>query len=200
MLNKNEFTNLYKNIDSQNEDLKLVDFRSFEKANEGFIKNSIILPKNIPFEKYIGNVFHPYTKLLIVSDNEDDGKEIMSRLKTISYSGLGYIPFNLVQKDFSIDLVKNHMDLDKVEELIDVRESSEYNELADFKNVHYMKMIWMNYYWRNLDTNKNYTALCAGGIRSYITASFLRTKGIKVDNLFGGISHLRKIGKVIKKI
>lgn len=199
-MNKSEFNNLYKNLDSNNDDLKLVDFRSFDNANNGFIKNSIILPKNIPFEKYIGNVFHPYTKLLIVSENENDGKEIMSRLKTLSFSGLGYIPFSDIQNDFEIDKIKNHMNLDEVEELIDVRESSEYNELADFKNVNYMKMIWMNYYWRNLNRNVNYTALCAGGIRSYITATFLKTKGLKVDNLHGGIANLRKIGKVIKKL
>ena len=193
-----KFNDLYTQLNPSNDDLQLLDLRSFEQANStGLIKQSILLPLNLPFEWFIGSIISPMSNLMIIVNNEDR-ESALTRMKKIKFNPIGAYNFDEIkQPKYNI---RNFNSTTEVENLIDVREQSEWDQgVVDFDKSFYIKMNWLNYKWRELDTNKNYAVLCRGGVRSMIAASYLYSKGIKADNITGGIISLVKGGIKLKK-
>ena len=172
--------------DKEDESTVIVDFRSKEDTlKNGLIPGSISIHAEIPFERFIGNMITSFSNLAIVT-GENEHKEIMRRLNFITYKKvLGH--FNMKswldngEKPYNLKITE---DPKEAQNIIDVREQWEWsNGVVDLSNTNFelikMKMLWSNSHWKNLNSQKQYTTMCAGGVRSFIVASYLNTKGIK---------------------
>ena len=80
--------------------------------------------------------------------------------------------------------------------VLDVRKPGEFNELHVDRATHFpLDAIATNY--KNLDAEKEYLIHCAGGYRSMVAASFLKSKGIKkVKNVLGGFAKIKERKKI----
>ena len=195
-------------IENSSDDLSysIVDFRDFDEANEkGMLKNSIIIPKELPFEKYIGNFLSPYARIIAITNNDADYIDVLIRLKHLYYSQIvGFVNFQSLTENYHTELykMKQQEEVKPTDNLIDVRDPLEWDEgVVGNDNTIYMKMLWVDYYWRKLDKSKTYSILCRGGVRSSIVTSYLNLRGINSINVTGGTTKLLKQGmKFISKI
>jgi hydroxyacylglutathione hydrolase len=93
-------------------------------------------------------------------------------------------------EEFELDVA--HTDVN----ILDVRKPGEFNELHVDKATHFsLDAIATNY--KNLDPNKEYLVHCAGGYRSMVAASYLKSKGFKnVKNVLGGFAKIKERTKI----
>ena len=186
------------------ESVAIIDFRDRESTlNEGLIPGSINIHKNIPFERFIGQMVTPYSKIVLVSP-EGEHDEIKKRLINLTYRNIiGYIEFKSwikTQKPYFIDEIT---DLNKTNAVIDIREPWEWSRgvIETPNNIELIKlrMLWLNGNWTRLDPKLQYTLMCQSGVRSYISASYLYSKGFKVNHFKGGMERATKLClKIIK--
>lgn len=204
------FKKIHSLITPDNESIALLDLRDRQTiSKEGIIPKSISIHKNLPFERFIGQMITPYSKIVIVLADNSEAKDVYTRLHFMTYKNiLGHITFeNWVKDSNEVDKILEEDDISKITSIVDVREPWEWkNAIIDVqqyekdKELIQMRMLWSNYYWQNLDKSKNYHVLCQSGIRSYITASYLRSKGLNAINFKGGMENVLKLGyKVIRK-
>lgn len=199
------------------EKYQILDLRSREDVTKtGLLKGSVSIHYNIPFERFISQIISPYSHIAVIY-NKDYIKldDVLTRLKTMTYKNIiGLADSNLILKNETMSnsfysLIENDKDkdIDSISNVIDVREPWEWEKTGCFDVKSYipsgelikMRMLWSNYYWRMIDSSKEYDCVCQSGVRSFVVASYLNTKGIKIRNFSGGMERAIKIGiKLIK--
>ncbi|MEN9337163.1 MAG: hypothetical protein RLZZ500_2150 [Bacteroidota bacterium] len=182
----------------------IIDSRSAVEFAKGFIPNSINIGLDGSFGTWVGELITDIRQpILIVAENEDNVKETIIRLSRVGFDhSIGYLQggfksWVLAGKEFEqIDRISS-ADFDSYvlqnnPILIDVRRKSEYD------SEHFVESI-------NIPLNAIYSHLaefpkelpfiifCAGGYRSMIAASILKSRGYEnfVDIIegFGGLKN-----------
>lgn len=180
----------------------VIDTRPKEIFSQGFIPGSIFIGIDDTFAPWVGTLVTSLTQPILIVAEKGREEEVVTRLARIGYdNSLGYLKGGIEAwktagndldslkeisaNDFALEF-QNHNDIN----LLDARRESEYKSehLAGAENF---PLDFINRNMSQIDSHKTYYIHCAGGYRSLIAASILRSRGFdKVINIKGGYKAL----------
>ncbi len=179
----------------------MLDTRPAEIFSKGFIPNSINIGLDGPFAPWVGAMLPDIKQpLLLISENGTEA-EVLKRLSRVGYDNvLGYLEggFELWRKSGgevdTVDRISAEMFgsiYTNETVVIDVRKPSEY-ESEHVKGAINIPLDFINERMSGFPKDKSFAVHCAGGYRSMIAASILKSRGIddfkEVSGGFGAIS------------
>ncbi len=175
----------------------VLDTRSAQVFKDGFIFNSINIGIDGSFAPWVGTLVKGLSQPILLVVDEGREKEVLTRLARVGYDNvIGYLEGGIPTwkkagknvdsiVSVSADSFSQLMDNQKLN-VLDVRKPNEYtsSHLPDALNY---PLADINRYFRKLDKNKVYYIHCAGGYRSMIYSSVLKSRGFdKVVDIAGG--------------
>jgi len=182
----------------------IIDTRIPDVFENGFIPGAINFGLNGQYAIWAATVLDIAQPVLIVAD-EGKEKESIDRLTRVGFDHiLGYLQggyeawldagkrYDMV---ISIDAEEFTLDVKHTEvAVLDVRKPGEFNDLHVDKAT-FQPLDTLNTSYKDLDPEKEYLIHCAGGYRSMIATSFLKSKGFKnVKNVWGGFGKIKEFG------
>ncbi|MGE0566999.1 MAG: rhodanese-like domain-containing protein, partial [Bacteroidia bacterium] len=169
---------------------------------KGFIPRSINIGINGDFAPWVGSMIRDVKQPILLVTDEGKEEEVVTRLSRVGFDNVighlkgGYASWSASGKE--IDMV-NRISADefsaavdvKKDTVIDVRKESEYS--AEHVEEAYNKPLdLINNWFIDLNNDKPFYLHCAGGYRSMIAASILKSRGIhnfkEVDGGFNAIA------------
>jgi len=178
----------------------ILDVRSGHDFEQGFIKSSINITKTFQsFATWVGAVI-PFDKNIIIVCYPGEEEEVVARLARVGYENvLGFITdFADVDSDkiITIDSIfPEQMFTSNFTDAIflDVRKPMELEAVGKVNNAINIRLQELSNNLSNLDPEKKYLVYCAGGYRSMIASSILKSNLFKsVYNIYGGFNSMRK--------
>ena len=177
----------------------VLDVRTGNDFEKGFIKNSINITKTFQsFATWVGAVI-PFDKNIIIVCYPGEEEEVVSRLARVGYENvLGFITsFNDVDSDKIEKLDSIHPEQmfssnfsDAI--FLDVRKPMELETVGKISNSVNIRLQELSENLSNLDPEKKYLVFCAGGYRSMIASSILKSNAFKsVYNIYGGFNSMQ---------
>ncbi|MFN7312522.1 MAG: MBL fold metallo-hydrolase [Bacteroidota bacterium] len=182
----------------------IIDTRIPDVFENGFIPGAINFGLNGQYAIWAATVLDIAQPVLIVAD-EGKEKESIDRLTRVGFDHiLGYLQggyeawldagkrYDMV---ISIDAEEFTLDVKHTEvAVLDVRKPGEFND-SHVDKATFQPLDALNTSYKDLDPEKEYLIHCAGGYRSMIATSFLKSKGFKnVKNVWGGFGKIKEFG------
>jgi glyoxylase-like metal-dependent hydrolase (beta-lactamase superfamily II)/rhodanese-related sulfurtransferase len=181
----------------------ILDTRAPQAFATGFIPGSINIGLDGQFAPWVGALVTDITQpILLVCETGREEENVM-RLARVGYDHtLGYLaggitawqeagkPTDTIQSVPATDFEKEHWDLHLP--VIDIRRAGEYepSHLADVPN---MPLDYINDWIGTLPRDTTYYVHCAGGYRSMIAASIMKSRGFNhVIDIAGGYGAISK--------
>jgi len=184
----------------------VIDTRPKEIFSQGFIPGSIFIGIDDTFAPWVGTLVTSLAQPILIVAEEGREQEVVTRLARIGYdNSLGCLKGGIASwkaagndldtlqeisaEEFALKVEKN-----KNISLLDVRRESEYKSehLAQAENF---PLDFINRNMARLDPQKTYYIHCAGGYRSLIAASILKSRGFdQIVNIKGGYKALSETG------
>jgi len=176
----------------------LLDVRTPDEFELGFINNSINIGLNGRFAEWAGKLISFDEPIIIISNNESDAKEAIVRLARVGFENvIGYLmggfnswkklelPFDMVISidayEFSLD-VKHETKIN----IVDVRNDGEFEE-GHVLNASNFPLHNLQEKPLDVDSDKSIYVHCLSGYRSMIAASILKKLGYgNIKNISGG--------------
>jgi hydroxyacylglutathione hydrolase len=181
----------------------IVDTRIPEVFEQGFIRGSINFGLNGQYAIWAATLLDIHAPLLIVAENEKEAESI-ERLTRVGFDNIqgflqgGFETWLNAEKRYdmviSVDAEEFELDAKHTDiSIIDVRKPSEWNDGHLKKALHFpLDNLTKDY--EKLDKDKEYLIHCAGGYRSMIAASYLKSKGFeRVKNVSGGYAIIKDL-------
>ena len=178
----------------------VLDVRLPNDFEKGFIPGSINIGKIGMFAPWVGTIISPKKKLIIVCNNTE-AEEVISRLARIGYEDvIGYIngldewrgdnqETAMIESINPSDMASLMTDKSVI---LDVRKSSEL-EIGFVKNSINIPLDKLQASLHTIEKTDNFFIYCAGGYRSMIACSILKSKGYQnIKNIYGGFSAISK--------
>lgn len=164
----------------------ILDTRDADVFAKGFIPNSINIGLNGSFAQWVGEMIPGVTQEILLITDDGKEEEAMIRLSRIGYDGTigflkgGFEAWKKSGKEF--DQIKRITPEEYENEyagkyaLIDVRKKSEFDSehIIDSVNV---PLNQINQHLAAFPKDKLFALTCAGGYRSMIAASILKSRG-----------------------
>jgi rhodanese-related sulfurtransferase len=185
----------------------VLDTRNAQIFAEGFIPNSINIGIDGSFAPWVGALIPDIKQTLLLLAEEGREEEIITRLARVGYDGtIGYLKGGFdawkaagkeVDQIRSIPATAIAKELQEANAtILDVRKESEYSgEHVD--GAENMPLDYINENMAHLDKDKTYLVHCAGGYRSMIFASILKSRGFdNVVDVQGGYKAIKESGQV----
>lgn len=175
----------------------VLDTRSPESFSKGHIPNSIFIGIDGSFAPWVGALIPDLKQAIVFVADQGREEEVVTRLSRVGYDNtMGYL-------DGGYDTwVKAGMDVDKVSSIPATELASTLNEgncnildvrkPTEFESGHISCAIntpldFINDNMQAIEESKEYYIHCAGGYRSMIFASILKSRGIhSIKNVAGG--------------
>ena len=170
----------------------ILDVRTEQDFAKGFIPNAIFIGLNGSFAPWVGALITDIQQPILLVAPEGKAKEAVTRLARVGYDNtLGYLAGGLEAwqksgkeidkiQSISAEYFAEKLKSDTLENVLDVRKPTEF--LAQhLETVTNFPLDYINQNMDRLNRQKRYHLHCAGGYRSMITASILRSRGF--DNL-----------------
>jgi glyoxylase-like metal-dependent hydrolase (beta-lactamase superfamily II)/rhodanese-related sulfurtransferase len=188
------------------EDVYVIDTRNAEQFAAGFIPGSINIGIDGDFAVWVGTLIPDIQENILLITEPGREAEAVTRLARIGCDhALGFLkggfeawknagkPIDTIQSLSADEFVnKYHAGV-----LLDVRKESEF-ESEHFIGAVNKPLDFIEINYSSLNPDETYYIHCAGGYRSMIYASILRTKGFKnIVNLEGGFKALKATGKLL---
>lgn len=185
------------------EGITIIDTRIPDVFEQGFIPGALNFGLNGQYAIWAATLLDITQPLLIVSD-EGKERESIERLTRVGFENIkGYLKgsyeawknagkrFDMV---ISIDDEEFALDVKNTEvKVLDVRKPGEFADLH-MKTALHFPLDTLNKDYTTLDKNEEYLIHCAGGYRSMVAASFLKSKGFMlVKNVYGGFGKIRNL-------
>lgn len=182
----------------------LLDTRAPQEFAEGFIPNSINIGIDGNFAPWVGTLITDMKQPILIIADEGKEEEVVIRLARVGYDyATGYLKGGFkawkdagketdsIQSIDASTLKKIHTENPDIH-ILDVRKNSEYfsEHIIGSEN---MPLDYINDHFTEIDKNKTYYVHCAGGYRSMIFTSILRSRGY--DNLIdvkGGFKSIKE--------
>ncbi|MGA7671692.1 MAG: MBL fold metallo-hydrolase [Nitrolancea sp.] len=151
------------------------------------------------FQNRVGLVFPPAARLVLVTGSDHEAHRAVDALQVIGFTNIdGYVTGGMQRweqsghdyvstSDITVHDLRERITSDGSLTVIDVRERSEWQDghIDCCENVPFYKLRAAS---ENLDRDRCYAVICAGGIRSMIAASLLQAEGFtSVLNVEGGM-------------
>lgn len=181
----------------------ILDTRKPEDFSKGFIPNSINIGIQGGFAPWVGALIPDLKQNLLIVTEPGMEEEVVTRLARVGYDHtIGFLNGGFetwVQAGKEVDSVEN-VSADVFEkvynaespEVIDVRKPAEF-EAGHINGAKNLPLDYINDLMAEFPKNKTLYIHCAGGYRSMIAASILKSRGIDhVINIEGGFGAVKK--------
>ena len=196
--------NLFENIVKKKNAL-ILDVRHQDNFAEEHIPNSIFIGIDGSFAPWVGTIVEDVTKPILLVTPDDRVEETVTRLARVGFdNSLGYLNGGIKNWKMQGKLTTNVNQIDSVVfkkliqneklKVFDLRKSDEYTS-GYIPNAQNIPLDFLNKKISNFRLNETFYTHCAGGYRSMIAASILKSKGIhNFTDIKGGFNALRKTG------
>ncbi len=183
----------------------ILDTRAPQVFNQGFIPNSIFIGIDGDFAPWVGALIPDLKQPLLIVAEEGREEEVVTRLARVGYDNtLGYLKGGFeawknagkeIDSITSIDAetLAQALKEDKVSNLLDARRPSEF-EAEHAEVATNFPLDYINQNMAALNPEYTYHIHCAGGYRSMITASILKSRGFeKIIDVKGGFKAIKEV-------
>lgn len=184
-------------------DAIILDVRNQLEFVKGHIPRSIFIGLDGSFAPWVGALIVDVTQPILLVVPEGREEEVITRLSRVGFDNvLGYLDggFNSWKNtgmeydtltSISAQEFKSNYDLEK-ENVFDVRRESEY--IAEHvEGAHNTPLDYLNNYLSEFPESKTFFVYCAGGYRSVIAASILKSRGIhNIIDIAGGFKAMKE--------
>ena len=182
----------------------MLDTRAPQTFKDGFVPNSINIGIDGGFAPWVGALIPDLKQPIVLIVDEGRGEEVVTRLSRVGYDNtLGYLEggieaWNKAGKEvdsiesITAEELKNR--LESSIQVIDARKESEYlSEHIEGDKVKNLSLDTLNDWVATLDKTAEYHIHCAGGYRSMITSSILKSRGFEnVIDVKGGFKAIKE--------
>ncbi len=180
----------------------LLDTRTASDFANSFIPGSISIGLEGQFAPWVGALIPDINQKIVLVTDQDKIEETIKRLARVGYDHvLGYLeggiitwknagnPFDRIERVTPEELEK---ELEHKSFVFDVRKPGEY-EAEHIENVPSLPLDYINENIIQFPKNEAFIIHCAGGYRSIIAASILKSRGYnQVKDVIGGYSAISK--------
>ncbi len=181
----------------------IIDARKKEDFIQGFIPGSIFIGMDDSFAPWVGTLVPDLMQPILLVTEPGREKEAITRLARVGYDNtIGYLNGGMeawikagneidtldciMADEFAVRFTKNP-NLN----VLDVRRHSEY-ETEHLVGAENFPLDFVNKNIYSIDPEKDYYIHCAGGYRSVIFCSILKSRGYhRLKNILGGFQALR---------
>jgi len=181
----------------------VLDARHQRDFVKGFIPNSWFIGIDGPFAPWVGSVINDINQKIVIICPEGREEEVVKRLARVGYDNtVGHLKgsFSTWEKEGrNIDLILQLTAAEFAEEhakglnVLDVRTPGEFT-IQHVENAQNQPLDYIFNRLKEIDVEKTYHVLCAGGYRSVIFISILKSKGWhKLVDVKGGCQALRSV-------
>jgi hydroxyacylglutathione hydrolase len=185
----------------------ILDTRAAQTFAKGFIPNSINIGIDGNFAPWVGALIPDIKQPILLVADPGREEEVITRLArvgydfTIGYLDKGFQAWKNAGKEIdkiesiSADELATRMESGKLN-ILDVRKTSEFQS-EHLEGAENMPLDYISDNMASIDKNKTYAIHCAGGYRSMIFASILKSRGF--DNIIdvdGGFKSIKESGKL----
>ncbi|WP_268121833.1 MBL fold metallo-hydrolase [Roseivirga pacifica] len=183
----------------------VLDTRNQQEFAKGFVPNSIFIGITGSFAPWVGALITDLQQPIVFLADEGREEEVVTRLSRVGYDNtLGYLKggieaWKAVGKEVdtitsvSADTFKTELEAGNAN-VLDVRKPGEYisEHIEKAKNT---PLDFINDEMARIDKSTEYYIHCAGGYRSMIFASILKSRGYdKVIDVAGGFKAIKEAG------
>lgn len=183
----------------------VLDTRDQQVFNKGFVPNSIFIGIDGSFAPWVGALVTDLQQPIVFLADEGREEEVVTRLSRVGYDNtLGFLKGGIeAWKDagkevdtivsVSAETLKERMAAESAN-ILDVRKPGEYlaEHIQIAKNT---PLDFINDEMHRIDKDTEYHVHCAGGYRSMIFASILKSRGYdKIVDVAGGFKAIQEAG------
>ncbi|MFT6873452.1 MAG: hydroxyacylglutathione hydrolase [Roseivirga sp.] len=183
----------------------VLDTRNETNFVQGFVPNSIFIGVDGSFAPWVGALIADLKQPIILVTDEGREEEVITRLSRVGYDNtLGYLKGGIAAwkaagkeidtvTSVGTDVLKGKLETETIN-VLDVRKPGEYlaEHIEKAKNT---PLDFVNTEMNRIDKDTEYYIHCAGGYRSVIFSSILKSRGFdKVINVAGGFDAIVKEG------
>ncbi|MBR9758410.1 MAG: MBL fold metallo-hydrolase [Algicola sp.] len=183
----------------------VLDVRHQSAFVAGHIPRSIFIGIDGGFAPWVGALIADVKQPILLVADEARVEETVTRLSRVGFDNtLGYLEggFNAWKaagkevdqlESISAETFKKRLESDDIP-VFDVRKDGEFVS-EHVKNAHHTPLDYINNYLSEFPENKDFYVHCAGGYRSVIAASILKSRGIhNLVDVAGGFKAIKDAG------
>lgn len=181
----------------------ILDVRHQRDFNEGHIPRSIFIGLDGDFAPWVGALIADVEQPILLVSPQGREEEAVTRLsrvgfdKTLGYLKGGFEAWKQAGKEVdslesvSAEALETILTQNENTPVFDVRKESEYR-ISHVKDAHLTPLSYLNDHLAEFPKNDTFYVHCAGGYRSVIAASILKSRGIhNLVDVGGGFDHIR---------
>lgn len=180
----------------------ILDVRHQDEFSKGHIPNSIFIGLDSTFAPWVGALILDYKQPILLVTPKDREQETIIRLSRVGYDNtIGYLEggfdtWKNSGKEYDTITSVTATELQEIlhngeKNIFDMRKPGEY-EAEHIENVNSMPLDYINDNFRNYPNDEPFYIHCAGGYRSVIAASILKSRGYhNVIDIKGGFSAIK---------
>jgi hydroxyacylglutathione hydrolase len=183
-------------------DVLMLDTRDAELFSKGFIPNSINIGIAGGFAPWVGALIPDIKQNILVIADEGKEEEVITRLARVGYDHCigflkgGFEAWKNEGKEIDtitrIDATDLKQEINDNAIIIDVRNHGEFNA-EHLEVAKHVPLAELNQHLAEIPKDKNFVIHCAGGYRSMIAASILKSRGWdKFKEVRGGFAAISK--------
>ena len=182
----------------------MLDTRAPQTFKDGFVPNSINIGIDGGFAPWVGALIPDLKQPIVLIVDEGRAEEVVTRLSRVGYDNtFGYLEGGIAawkQAGKEVDTIES-ISAEELKtrlkgeiQVIDARKESEYlSEHIEEGNVKNLSLDTINEWVGKLDKKAAYHIHCAGGYRSMITSSILKSRGFeRVIDVQGGFKAIKE--------
>ncbi|HRO46260.1 MBL fold metallo-hydrolase [Agriterribacter sp.] len=184
----------------------MLDTRSPQDFAKCFIPNSVNIGIDGNFAPWVGALITDIKQNILLVTDEGREEEVVTRLARVGYdNAIGYLEGGIAAwqkagketdsiESISVDELAGRMKAQPGLNIIDVRREEEYNA-GHFPGSKNLALDYINDHISEVDKNKTAYVHCAGGYRSMIFNSILRSRGYhNLVDIQGGFNAIAASG------
>ena len=182
-----------------------MDVRTQQEFVKNHIPGSIFIGLNGGFAPWVGALIKDITQPILLVVPEGRSEEAVTRLARVGYDNtLGYLNGGIeawVKAGKTTDQIKSltasefeSLAQDKALNILDVRKDGEFASMhLNINGVQHFALDYINAQMDQINRDTTYHIHCAGGYRSVIAASIMKSRGFhNVVDIAGGFAALKK--------
>ncbi len=179
----------------------VLDVRHQNEFEKGFIPNSIFIGIDGGFAPWVGTLILDHKQEILLLTPKDREAETITRLARVGYDNvIGFLEGGInawIEEGYKIDTLQS-ITAETLEtrfkeniQVFDVRKPSEYSS-EHIVDVPSTPLDFLNNHLSEFPKNNDFYLHCAGGYRSVIAASILKSRGYNnVINVYGGFAAIK---------
>jgi hydroxyacylglutathione hydrolase len=185
----------------------IIDSRHENEFVKGFIPGSVFMGLDGQYASWVGTLISDLAQPILLVCDEARAEEAVTRLARVGYDNtLGYLKggFEAWKKAGNeVDTIESIQPnqfaaryFNGYENVLDVRRKSEYDAEHVVDTVNF-PLDFINRNMAEIRHDKKYLVYCAGGYRSVVAISILKSRGFEnLVNVAGGFKAIRESGRV----